>query len=273
MGTKWDKLRITNELKNKHEILNKSPTLKNISPSLYQACIRYFGSFNNAKINVGLTIYPQKYHKLKQSTKKLSKEFAYVLGAVYGDGHYHIYKTGRRTNATIILQVKDKDFALEFKKNIEEWLGIKAKDYFKNNFYKVAIYSIEAVKIIKNIKISNIPKDFSKKLQSHFLRGLFDSDGGVVGTNLDKRRFAKRWIHFSNNDKEIINAVSSILTNFKISYKISSRVHSGFNSKKLQYEVLIYGKDNLSKFYKGVSFSIKRKQDSLLTIINSYGKH
>ena len=64
--------------------------------------------------------------------------------------------------------------------------------------------------------------------------------------------------------------VSFLLYNFKIMHKIKSRVHSGFGSKKVQYRLLIYGKENLEKFYKYIGFSIKRKQEELIKTLNSY---
>ena len=94
----------------------------------------------------------------------------------------------------------------------------------------------------------------------------------MIGTNLDEMGKAKRWIHFSNSNKIIIKSVISILNNLKISHKIRKRVHSGFGSHKIQYEVLIYGKENIEKFYKEVGFSIKRKRRKLSEVINSYGR-
>ena len=60
----------------------------------------------------------------------------------------------------------------------------------------------------------------------------FDSDGGIVGNNLDYRGKAKRWIHFSNSNKEIIDLVSNLFKEFGLKYFIKSRIHSGFGSKR-----------------------------------------
>lgn len=47
-------------------------------------------------------------------------------------------------------------------------------------------------------------------------------------------------------------------------------MHSGFGSKKIQYEINIYRLKNLFYFYKNVGFSIARKQNKLKQVINSY---
>jgi len=72
--------------------------------------------------------------------------------------------------------------------------------------------------------------------------------------------------------EKIIVIVSRLLKDFGINHKIKSRIHSGFGSKKLQYEIQIFGLENFKKFYKNIGFSIKYKKDKLLEVINSYEK-
>ncbi len=108
--------------------------------------------------------------------------------------------------------------------------------------------------------------------KSCFLSGLFDSEGAIIAKNLENRNITKRWIHFSNNNLKTINLVTKLLKEFEIRHKVKSRIHSGFGSKKIQYEILIYDKKSITNFYKHVKFSIKRKQDLLRKLINSYQK-
>lgn len=88
---KWDKQKIIEELKFLSNKLKHSPTSREISPTLYQACYRYFGSFNKAKQSAGLEIKKSK-NVIPKSAKRLSKNLAYILGVVSGDGHVHNYK-------------------------------------------------------------------------------------------------------------------------------------------------------------------------------------
>ncbi|MFH1823445.1 MAG: LAGLIDADG family homing endonuclease [archaeon] len=267
--TKWNKSKILKELINLSKKLGKSPSYEQIPKPLYQACRRLFGSMNKAKKVAGLSINKQKHHIIKKDIKKLTNELAYILGVILGDGYCYIKKSKRRTNGVIGLHVKDKDFADEFKKILYRWCLIKPKKHFGERGYIVGLYSIDCARIILNYDINKIIKSSLKK-KSLFLKGLFDSEGAVIGLNLQKRQFAKRWIHFSNSNKEIIKIVEILLKDFKINFKLKSRGHSGFGSKRLQYEIIFYGKDNLKKFFKSIGFSIKRKQQLLLKILNSY---
>jgi len=58
-------------------------------------------------------------YRLPESSKILTEELAYVLGAVKGDGNIQ--------PSTIRLKVKDEDFAQEFAKNIRIWSGKEPK--------------------------------------------------------------------------------------------------------------------------------------------------
>ena len=239
---------------------------------LYQVSRYHFGSFNKAKQAAGLSIFPPKHHQVKRDCKKLSLDLAYILGVLYGDGHYRLVKTPERTSGSMQLKVKDLDFAKEFYDRLKRWSGVTAKFWKNDDEFHVALYSVDAVRIVQAIKLTQILSS-TKSIQANFIKGLYDSEGGVTGTNLKRRRFACRWIHFSNNNKEIIDTVRGILDNFDIKYKLKSRIHSGFGSTKLQYELLIFGLFNFEKFYEKIGFSIKRKQKKLLEVIYSYDRY
>jgi hypothetical protein len=233
----------------------------------------YFGSFNKAKKTAGLSIVLPKHHQINKNARVLNEDLAYIFGVKKGDGYWSKKITPERTSAQIGLQVRNLDFAKEFEKRLKEWSGIQPKTWEKNGNFYVALYSIDAVNIAQGISLKRII-DSSKKVKANFLRGLYDSEGGVIGKNLGigRRKFACRWIHFSNSNKETISIVSKLLKDFNINYKIKSRIHSGFGSKKLQYEILIFGLENFEKFSKNIGFSIRYKKDKLSEVINSYEK-
>ena len=269
---RWSQNKIINVLKELSQELNHSPSTREAGPVLYEACRRYFGSFNKAKKVAGLEIFLFKHHQINKNAKRLNGNLAYILGVIEGDGHCRLRRDPKRTSGEIILKVKNLDFATEFKKQLKRWSGVQPKFWEKNKEFFVAFYSVDAANFIKNFDLEKIYNS-SKKIKSNFLKGLYDSDGGIIGKNLNRRRFACRWIHFSNNDKIIIKTVSKLLKDFEINHKIKSRIHSGFGSKKLQYEILIFGLENFEKFYKNIRFSIRYKKDKLLEVINSYEKY
>lgn len=269
---RWDRNKIIKALKELSQKLDHSPSTREAGAVLYQACRRYFGLFNKAKQVAGLEIFPLKHHQINKNAQSLSEDLAYILGVVEGDGHCRLSRGPKRTSGEIILKVKNLDFAIEFKERLKRWSGVQPKFWEKDKEFFVALYSIDAADFIKNFNLEKIYNS-SKKIKSNFLKGLYDSEGGIIGKNLNRRRFACRWIHFSNNNKIIIKTVSKLLKDFKINHKIKSRVHSGFGSKKLQYEILIFGLENFEKFYKNIRFSIRYKKDKLSEVINSYEKY
>jgi len=264
----WSQDKIIRELKRIAKMLGHSPSTRDVDQTLYQASRRFFDSFNKAKEVAKLKINPIKYHQINKNAKKWSIDLSYILGVIEGDGYYR----KRKRSSEIILKVEDKDFAQEFRKRIQRWSGIQPKCWTKDKNFYVALYSVSAVNIIQQLDLNKINAR-NKKIKSNFLRGMYDSEGGVAGLHLNQRKIACRWIHFSNSDKKIIKLVNSLLKNFKIQFKTRSRIHSGFDSKKLQYEILIFGLENFEKFYKNIKFSIERKNKKLLQVINSYEKY
>lgn len=268
----WNREKIVESLKKISQKIDHPLSTREAGMALYQASRLYFGSFNKAKQIAGLSINLPKHHQINKNAWVLNRDLAYIIGVIEGDGHCRKRETKERTSGEIILKVKDLDFAKEFENRLRNWAGAQPKFWERNGFFNAGLYSIDAVNVIQNIDLEKI-LDSDKRIKANFLRGMYDSEGGVTGANLNKRKVACRWIHFSNNNKTIIKIVSKLLNDFGISHKIRTRIHSGFKSKKLQYEILIFGQENLKRFYKNIGFSIKRKMDKLLKIINSYGKH
>lgn len=268
--TKWSKERIKRELTQISEELGHSLSTREASFVLCEASKRYFGSFNKAKIVCNLSITPLKNNKLSKKAVLLSKELAYILGVVYGDGNVHTHKDKVRSSGWIALKVKDKDFALEFKRTLEKWSNFDIKSFLdKRGFYHTVLYSRNAAIFVMNFDLNRV-LEAPNKVKYFFLKGLFDSEGTVAGSNLDILQKATRYVGFYNNNKEIVDIVSSLLKGMGMKHSIRSRIHSGFGSKKVQYELIIAGSQNMYIFYKRIGFSINRKQERLKKVLNSY---
>jgi intein-encoded DNA endonuclease-like protein len=266
----WDKKRIIQELKKINSKVGHSPSRSEVPYYVYGAAHYHFGTFNKAKKAAKLLLYKQKYNPIKKSAYGPSKEFAYLLGAIYGDGHFRIDKEYRRTSGRITLKVRDKDFALNVKGLFEKWTGLKAKlTLDKQNFWETRLFSIDAARIFKQSNLEEI-KTWKPAYQYAFVSGLFDADGGIVGKNLTKRRQAKRRLHFFNNNLLLIRIVEDIFNRTGIKYSITKRRRSGFDSKKWQYEIKVYDFKSIFLFYKRIDFSMKRKRVLLEKVIKSY---
>lgn len=199
----------------------------------------------------------------------MSPKFAYILGVGLGDAYVGI-QPGKKG---ITLDVKDKDFALNFRNYLVEWS--KRTPYFKHfktskrSYYIVRLYSKDIAEFIHRFNINSISVA-SREIKCYFLRGLFDSEGGIGISNLDKPQKASRHIGFYNSNKDLIDIVSKILKQLNIKHHINTRVNSGFGSKKLQYGIIITGMENILRFKQFINFSIKRKEEKLNILLNSY---
>jgi hypothetical protein len=267
-SVKWNKQRIIEELKFSCSRLNHSPKSREVSPILYQACLRYFGSFNKSKQEAGLTVIQPKYFKLPEHSKSLSSSLAYILGVCLGDAHVSI-RSGQKG---IVLRVRDKDFAFNFRNYLKDWSERIPHFHVDNkNFYIVRLYSKDIAEFIHSFDIKDILVA-SREIKCYFLKGLFDSEGSVGISNLDKPRKASRHIGFYNSNRNLVYVVSEILKQLNMKHHINTRIHSGFGSNKLQYEIIITGFENILQFKQFVNFSIERKEEKLNTLLKSYVK-
>ena len=242
----------------------------------------------------------------EKNTKPLPKELkedknlGYILGTVLGDGSMRNYI--KNSDYGISLGVKDKDFALAFKKTLEEWSGFKVcrkkdkdkgKDfvYFNGEEYIVNLssklvrdflekYNINKIKKNINLRSTSFNKirkflNKSYEYKKLFLRAFYDSEGCVPKNVKDKQ------IGISNNSKQLLQFCKDLLLDLDIkSNKIGIQFRKGDyttlpNGKKYFmdknfYTFSICSKENFVKFRDRIGFSIKRKQDNLIKIICSY---
>ncbi|HLD12709.1 MAG TPA: hypothetical protein VJB87_03895, partial [Candidatus Nanoarchaeia archaeon] len=191
----WNKEKIIRELQSIARVLGYSPSSAQV---LISGVARYhFGSFNKAKLTAGLNVQTN-YNPITLTAYRPSLEFAYILGVVYGDGSSNIVENDHGSSGNTTLNVTDKDFAQTFKEEIEKWSGLKASYQTDGHFHTVYLSSVDASRIIDTFDVKNV-LNWELTLQCAFLRGLFDSDGGVEGDNLEvgNRKYAKRWVHLS----------------------------------------------------------------------------
>ena len=205
---------------------------------------------------------------LDPNYNKVSSELAYIFGVIQGDGYASISKT----KGCIGLDVKDKDFALVFKDKLEKWSGLKSSFKFRREkgLYITRLYSLRATEFLKYFNIFNLSKA-SNKVRSNFLRGMFDSEGGVSGSNLKTPKTATRFIAVYNTNKQLILFVNDLIESLGIKVQnIDSRIKSGFTDYTLLFRLRIGGREYLQKFKEKIGFSIERKNRKLDEVLNSY---
>jgi intein-encoded DNA endonuclease-like protein len=203
---------------------------------------------------------------LPDSAKKYSRELGYIIGVILGDGHVSIKQ--RR----VILSVTDKDFVLEFKKNIEKWSNFKTRFYsrsiktdekIKNRKLQWVCYidSKKASEFLHNLDFRELAHS-NEEIKCVFLKGFFDSEGSVFKSSFGIAGYSTDYL--------LISFVSELLTSLGIYSTLNKRKPTNKDiSNKFCYTLAIYRKDSILNFYKFVGFSIERKQNRLVNQVNT----
>lgn len=196
--------------------------------------------------------------KLPFNAKNLTRDLAYILGVVYGDGHISIEQR------KVILSAIDYDFVLSFKHVIENWSGFRARFFkriqkpdlqIKNRKLQWRCYidSIEASKFLKNFNL-NLLLDASDNIKCAFIRGFFDSEGCVY----DNR------ISFCNTNLKLIRLVNKLLNAVGIKTILKKRKYlNNLTNRLLVCYYLYITSECRDIFCKLVGSSISRKQEKL----------
>jgi len=199
-------------------------------------------------------------HLIPESSRFLTKEKAYILGVLCGDGYVSFYPN--IGTYQICLQTVDKEFADEFDSCLQKVYVIKP--YRKkiivnkanwNDKFEVRLCSKEACSDILSIgsfktKIWFVPKiikESSLQTQASFLKGIFDSEGSVE-TN------GKR-INLTSTNLKGLKEIESLLCNFDIKSKINKQTRAS--------NLRIQDKNSIDNFKQNIGFTIKRKMSRL----------
>jgi len=219
--------------------------------------------------------------KKKEISLVFNYSLGYVIGVLVGDGslskwkdyHYfdHKHRQVPKSQATKIvprykygfqLQAKDKEFVETFARHLEEVSGRKVKPYpIKSREMKemaghklskpYTFHGFKAQLIHKKLyqKINPLTenltwiKEANLEVRKGFLRGLFDSDGGV----------SKRpRVHLTNQKISLLQLTKELLEQLGIKSRISPL--------GTLFRLWIDSKENNRKFFNIIGFSIKRKQ-------------
>ncbi len=198
-----------------------------------------------------------------------SKELAYVIGVVLGDG----YTTRERrtvksyNNIRIGLYVKDKEFAEEFSRCLAKVLDrrlIKPRTrtrYGKSKRYVVEVRSQTLYELLKKpVDLDKLRQyiEHSEDCMAAFIRGFADSEGSVSKSGQ---------IRIANTDRVLLKYIKDLLEH-RLGVAATGpwpKVSHDPNKKDCYY-LLIRASSNL-KFYEIVGLTIKRKQRRLKNYI------
>ena len=215
-------------------------------------------------------------------------ETATLLGGILGDGHLCKTLTVGYSNQSKDLIDKISICGKKVFGNIDERLHFR-KDNTYHLFWPKAVGIlifhmgvIPGHRTKSNPEIPSIIENGTKRMKAAFLRQYFDDEGNVrlkdrrlqikqtieIKNNLSKEKIRKNIEKFAPN---MIKSIKKILNSFEIRSNISlALLRTKGNISKSDWELSIYGKENLINFKKYIGFELKEKQKKLNCGICSY---
>lgn len=205
-----------------------------------------------------------------------SKELAYVIGAVAGDGTAVLMG---RYDARIRLKVRDSEFAEEFARCLGRVLG---KDpprvqRLHNGMYFVGQGCKVLCQLLK--KPIDIPKirrfiEYNDECKAAFLRGFFDGEGSahkngdltLSNTCVELLEYVKRLLETLGIEATGPHLYCRSRTTFH-----DRRQNKTYTRRKDVYNIYIPA-DSRLKFYRRVGFTIWRKQERLEKYLEKTGR-
>ncbi len=203
--------------------------------------------------NVSLKRKEHKIYRLHTDCYNPSKELAWLVGYILGDGYITQYNI-------IGMKTKDDDLKRYYLKNFKKWtkninlnfiidFNYGKEQVFRNGVYKCKpIWSIricfrEAYLFIKKFKENPLYclEFFPKRYWIYLLKGLWDAEGHI---NLYRNNIR---IGFTNYNEDILRLYETFCSNFDFKYQ------------KCKGKINISKSSDIIKFIKFVGVTIKRK--------------
>jgi len=192
---------------------------------------------------------------------RINPELCRLLGLLHGDGNM--------SGGRVLLTDQNRAFHSTIRGIFKSVFGLTPNtfhDVNRNTYYthtkSVLVYRfltdvMEMPKgaVRQNLRVPAYMKNLGKGLQAEYVGGLFDAEGCV------KKRQAE--LNISTTSKSVFEYLGEFLNGIKVTYSTYVRTRH----KNPEYEIYIYGKDDLQKFARYVSFrhpSKKRRMANFL---------
>lgn len=190
--------------------------------------------------------------------KRLAKDVFRIIGIIHGDGNMsfnriHITDKNKSYHVKVLNPLFKKVFNLRLnlyhdKKRNSYYSHIKNKIVYN---YLTSNLEIPKGAVRKNLFVPKYVKEAKDKCKASYIGGIFDSEASIC-----KRQAA---ISLSITCEEVHNFICEFLTKKEIKYspKIRNR------RKNKEYEIYIYGRDNIKKLLKIIKFEHPKKLSRL----------
>ena len=215
-------------------------------------------------------------------------ETATLLGGILGDGHLCKTLTVGYSNQSKVLIEKISRCGKRVFGDIDERIHFRKDNTYHLFWPKAVGILIFHMGIIpghrtkSNPEMPSIILNGNKKMKAAFLRQYYDDEGNVrlkdrrlqikqtieIEKNVNKEQIRKNIQKFAPN---MIRSIKFILESFEIRSHLSlGHLRKIGAVLKSDWELSIYGKENLENFKKHIGFELKEKQKKLKVVIDNY---
>ena len=212
--------------------------------------------------------------------KKPTKELAYVLGVMFGDGNIFYHK--KKQDYVVRLEAIDRDFVEHFSKCVSKVLSketnyavVRYKQKAMGSFmYFARARSKELYYFIKELKEDfEKVKPFANAYPKEFIQGLADSEGcpSISARNSFQVGVV---VAVSTNENLLMFVCDLLFKSFEIKTKLrlqhkAGKTDSIINGRSITrtmnlYSLIIARVEDTKTYSKLIGFSIKRKQNKLI---------
>ncbi len=195
---------------------------------------------------------------------KITPELCRLIGLLHGDGNM----SGRR----VLLTDQNKEFHLVIRRIFKSVFGITPNlfhDKGRNSYYShtksadvyrflTEVMEVPQGAVRHKLRAPAYMKKLGLRLQGEYVGGLFDAEGCV------KSRQAE--LNISITSKSVFQYIGRFLRKINVSYSEYIRRRH----EKPEYEIYIYGKDDLRKFARHVSFNHPLKKKAMAKFLMRY---
>lgn len=194
----------------------------------------------------------------------VTPELCRLLGILHGDGNM---SSGR-----ILFTEQSREFHKSIRRAFRSVFGVNLNtfhDVNRNTYYShtksvlayrflVEVMEVPKGAVRQNLHVPSYMKKLSRSLQAEYVGGLFDAEGCV------KKRQAE--LNISTTSKSVFEFLGEFLSSIGVGYSNYTRTRY----KNPEYEIYIYGKNDLQKFARHVSFKHQSKKRRLAKFLKCY---
>jgi len=185
-----------------------------------------------------------------------TKELAYILGVLKGDGSVYKINHHGRYEYLVALATSEEKFARSFSRAISK-IGLKPRESGWKKYHKIVANSKKFYEWYKNLNPRDIEELLSREeLVKEFVRGFYESEGHfhIYTRPHLNHTHTDRYLNMTNTDKSLIKMVEGFLV--KLGFNFNFHEYQR-NTDLVEYRLDIHARNAIESFLNMTSPCIK----------------